>query len=178
MEKSSRKRKVIIIILAVMVLGILSLLIFQNGIVLVDGNRIPGIKVSARFYGKGMYTTLPVAATLEHLGFEIAQLDDHTILLNDYPYSLIMDLEKKTLTVNGSDDNLFAFEPDYDYFYCERKGNDLIVDEATLHLLLACYGGDYELVGTIPLIKLIIFQEPAVHWAPPPYVEDSFIPTP
>lgn len=171
--------KAIVITLAVVliVLTVFALFYLRNGIVIVDGERISGVKVSSRFYSKGMYTTLPVAATLSHLGYEVFQQDENTFILNSYPFSLVMDIDQLTLTVNGSTDNFFEPVSEDDYFYCERKGNDVIVDESTLQLILVCTG-EYEIAGTIPLLKLVVFREPAIHWAAPPYVEESYIPAP
>lgn len=140
-------------------LGLL-LHISKHGLVFIDGKWNPSIRISSQEYAQGEYVTLPVAKTLESLGFQVVQHDDSTILLSKGMQSFTMNLEELTYTENGDERNFnwFLQPPGGGYYYCVRSGNDVIVDEMLFWQILYL---DKELeysMTTIAELKIVYFK--------------------
>lgn len=161
MEKQKFLTFIAAFLSAILLLGLgFFLHISKHGMVFIDGKWTPSVRISAQTYTQGEYVTLPVAKTLEKLGFQVVQQDDDTILLSKGTQSFTMNLEELTYTENGDERNFnwFLQPPGGKYYYCMRSGNDVIVDEILFWQILYL---DKELeysMTTIAELKIVYFK--------------------
>lgn len=88
------------------------------------------------------YVKLPMIATLQALGISVEWQDEHTATLTYEDKTLILDLEKQTVTESGKDDTWVHAAAGHSVRVRERAGQELLVDATSMDEVLFCFFGN------------------------------------
>ena len=88
------------------------------------------------------YVKLPMIATLQALGISVEWQDEHTATLTYEDKTLILDLEKQTVTESSKDDTWVHAAAGHSVRVRERAGQELLVDATSMDEVLFCFFGN------------------------------------
>ena len=101
---------------------------------------------------------LPVISTLRLLKYDIIETDAETLLIEMGNKQFLLDLDKESLYEIGDSRALNYLDgaPGITYHYCQRVGDDIIVDTETLSTALYLMNSNYR-ITVIHILKVVLF---------------------
>ena len=149
----------VLIGIAMSILGLLLCGFFilrSNGLVFVDNKPTPNVHLDFAEYGEHIY--VPVIATFCEFGYEKLSEDNDIILLQKGDQILTVDLNALSLTCSQSKINCIDPMPGNSFYFCERKGNEIMIDSLTFSGTLSCANCDYVITFEDPRFRIVKFM--------------------
>lgn len=150
------KRKLVVAAVLIAVLLGLFLYFFCNGLVLIDGK--PALLVRLDLSEDRKHILVPVVATLCEMGYEKISEEDGIIELQNEDQIATLNLSEKTLFCPQSVYNCIGPMPGNGFYYCERKGNDIMLDVDTFSGTLAGIYCNYVSAVKNPRARIVTFE--------------------